>query len=343
LIVDSAVKEFLVMRKDEATRVADGPYYFPALRNLGAMVEKRMTTSLLLVMLLLLPMLAEATTPDLLLINLNFTWTGIPFLPGPLTVSGSNVWQPTVGYIDAAGQLTRPNYVITGSPAGGWTDIGWSPPSPLRAIVLEGIVPGPSGVTGGFQFIGIRVSETPGTYTGASFQNISGPISTYGVFAGSGSAVVVAVPELSILRSFSKHIGGRQLNAAVNPMLQRVTAWGAAKLLGAKSIGIHVILPDKILEVQEWCSGVSAIKWLMLLALGLGLVSRIGLPWIGALVVAAALIGIETNILRVAGVGYGYEEAGLSWATFGFGVVQVVGLGYMMRGPMSTVRMSYDS
>ena len=67
--------------------------------------------------------------------------------------------------------------------------------------------------------------------------------------------------------------------------------------------------------------------WLMLLALVLGLVSRIGLPWTAALVVAAAMIGLEANILRVASIGYGYDEDLLGWGTVALGVGQVVLLG----------------
>jgi hypothetical protein len=58
----------------------------------------------------------------------------------------------------------------------------------------------------------------------------------------------------------------------------------------------------------------------MLLALVLGLVSRIGLPWTAALVVAAAMIGLEANILRVASIGYGYDEDLLGWGTVALGV-----------------------
>lgn len=65
----------------------------------------------------------------------------------------------------------------------------------------------------------------------------------------------------------------------------------------------------------------------MLLALVLGLVSRIGLPWTAALVVAAAMIGLEANILRVAGIGDGYDKDLLGWGTVALGVGQVVLLG----------------
>jgi hypothetical protein len=42
---------------------------------------------------------------------------------------------------------------------------------------------------------------------------------------------VIGTPELSVLRAYAKQIGGKQLNAALNPPLQRFTAWGAATLL----------------------------------------------------------------------------------------------------------------
>jgi exosortase/archaeosortase family protein len=174
----------------------------------------------------------------------------------------------------------------------------------------------------GAPFNGHPQASLPGTFPVIAFPG------------GSDFAIatpVTGVPELAILRSFTKHIGGRQLNAAVNPMLQRITAWGAVKLLGAKSVGVYVVMPNVILEVQEWCSGVSSMKWLMLLALGLGLVSRIGLPWTAALVVAAAMIGLEANMLRVAGVGYGYDKELLGWGALALGVGQVLGLGLVMN------------
>jgi hypothetical protein len=65
----------------------------------------------------------------------------------------------------------------------------------------------------------------------------------------------------------------------------------------------------------------------MLLAIVLGLVSRIGPPWTAALVVAAVMIGLEANILRVAGIGYGYDKDLLGWGTVALGVGQVVLLG----------------
>jgi Transmembrane exosortase (Exosortase_EpsH) len=131
-------------------------------------------------------------------------------------------------------------------------------------------------------------------------------------FSGSDNFAIVTpvtgVPEHALLRSFTKHIGGRQLNAAVNPALQRVTAWGAAKLLGASSRGVYVVLPTRILEIQEWCSGVSTMKWLALLALVMGLVLRASWAWTAALVVAAAMIGLGGTCSASRGLGTGMKR-----------------------------------
>jgi exosortase/archaeosortase family protein len=91
------------------------------------------------------------------------------------------------------------------------------------------------------------------------------------------------------------------------------------------------------------------MKWLMVLALVLGLVCRISLPWIAALIVVAAMISLETNVLRVASVGAGIELFGhasreaikewTGWGAMAFGVVQVVGLGWLMnrQGPRAGI------
>jgi hypothetical protein len=68
---------------------------------------------------------------------------------------------------------------------------------------------------------------------------------------GGGGGSVVATPELAILRSFTKHIGGKQLHAALNPPLQRLTAWSAAKLLNTDYHDYRIYLPQLTLEVQE--------------------------------------------------------------------------------------------
>jgi exosortase/archaeosortase family protein len=293
-------------------------------------------------MLLLLASGASAQDiPDLVLIDVDLHWT-VPVY-GDVRLFGTNEWQNGVGY-------TNPNIARSGSsfePVGPWHVTGqFSPCSVCVWTNFPGLNPANDGqfvldleqaqLHGEPHFIvpigGQSVSPVllPGDYAigGATFGDPAigcCPVTSF--FAESGHISVTAVPELSILRSFAKHLGGRRLNAFVNPTLQRLTAWGAAKLLGAKSYGVYVVLPTTILEVQEWCSGVSTMKWLMLLAFGLALVTRASMPWKIAFVVVAPLIGLETNILRVAGIGYGYEKELLGWSTFALGVGQVALLG----------------
>jgi len=165
-------------------------------------------------------------------------------------------------------------------------------------------------------------------------------------FADSGSQRVVSVPELAILRRLPRHIFGPQLHALLNPSLQRVTAWGAATMLRAIRIpaaqrGVHVDLPSVSLEVQEWCSGLVSMKWLLLLAVFIALVGSGSLPWKVALVLAAPLIALEANTLRGAGIGLGLEAGGYDyrsllkdgtgWVALALGVVQVIGLGRWMN------------
>jgi exosortase/archaeosortase family protein len=160
---------------------------------------------------------------------------------------------------------------------------------------------------------------------------------------GDGGTPVVATPEHTILRRLvPRHLYGPQLAAFANPLLQRVTAWGAAKMLNAVQIpavhrGVFVDLPTVRLEVEEWCSGLVSMKWLLLLATMLLFVGSARWPWKLVLIVAAPLIALEVNMLRVASVGAGIEIFGhasrtaikewTGWAATGLGVVQVAGLG----------------
>jgi len=300
-----------------------------------------------LALLLMASSASAQDMPDIVRIDIDLHWT-VPVY-GAIRLFGSNEWQNGVGYTD-------PNVARSGSStaAGPWHVTGqFSPCFTCVWVNFPGLNPANAGqfvldleqsqLHGIPHFIvaidGHVVNPVmlPGEYDigGASFGDPgiahNEDFSTKLFFAESGHISVVAVPELALLRSFTKHLGGRRLNAFVNPTLQRLTAWGAAKLLGAKSHGIYVVLPTMILEVQEWCSGVSSMKWLMLLALVLALVSRASLPWKIVLVLAAPLIGLEANILRVAAIGYGYEKDLLGWSMLALGAVQVVGLGRWMN------------
>jgi len=82
------------------------------------------------------------------------------------------------------------------------------------------------------------------------------------------------------------------------------------------------------------------MKWLTLLALVVALV-RPARSWNLTLVLAAPLIALEINMLRVAGIGAGVEAFGytasetlkewMGWGAMGLGVVQVVGLGWLIN------------
>ena len=64
------------------------------------------------------------------------------------------------------------------------------------------------------------------------------------------------------------------------------------------------------LEVEEWCSGLVSMKWLLLSATMLLFVGAAPWPWKLALILAVPLIALEVNMLRVARVGAGTEIFG---------------------------------
>jgi exosortase/archaeosortase family protein len=288
-----------------------------------------------LVPVLVLLMASSASAQDmsdLVLITVDLHWT-VPVYDA-VSLSGSEKWQNGVGYTDTTKRDSERWHVTgTGLPSFGWTNFVFPP---QFGLVLDLDLP--------HDELEIRVPlkgqlinpvVRPGDYSISDSVFVQ---SNFGrSFAESGHISVLRVPELAIMRTFAKHLGGRKLNAFVNPTLQRITAWSAAKILGAPSSGEWVFLPHAYLEVQEWCSGVSSMKWLMLLALSLALVSRASLPWKVALVVAAPLIGLEANILRVTAIGAWIETFGwgikdwAGWSAMGLGVVQVVGLGWLMN------------
>jgi exosortase/archaeosortase family protein len=158
---------------------------------------------------------------------------------------------------------------------------------------------------------------------------------------GGGGGGAVGAPELAILRRLTpKHLGGPQLAAALNPRLQPMTAWGAALVLRAVGLpavwrGNFIDLPSVTLEVIPWCSGITLMKWLTLLACMIALVWRSTLPWKVAIVLAAPLIAFEANTLRVAATGVAFDvfhadwsvKEWLAWGALILGMAQVVGLG----------------
>jgi exosortase/archaeosortase family protein len=318
----------------------------------------RTFVGVLLPVLVLLLMASSASAqdmPDLVLIDIDLQWT-VPGLPTPVRLTGSELWRNGVGYV--ANKSTMDRWHVTGTDC---TDCSWAnfaqtlvPPGTFVLELEQADFAGFRRITVPFDGHSAVQELIPGEYgiTGARFDNDLKPgFSVPGLyFADGGHQTVVAVPELAVLRTLTKHIGGRRLNAAVNPTLQRVTAWGATAILQALWIpavqrGVYVDLSSVSLEVQEWCSGLYLVKWLLLLALFLAVVGRQTVPWKVALIVVAPLIALEANVLRVAGVGVSYEILGyapehwmgwgpkhwLGWGALALGVVQVVGLGWLIN------------
>jgi hypothetical protein len=189
------------------------------------MARLRLVVSVLTI--ILLAPLASATTvaPDLLLIEINLNWT-IPWLSGPVNVSGSNLWQNGVGYVPPIARSNE-RWIVTGTGlvSGAYIDIGffgWEPSLPLL-INLEAFLNGLTGVTGGFQHFVMYFGESsvllPGDYPidRAHFLNESGPLSTYGTwFAESGYQRVSAVqePAMSLLMVMGLVVGAVLLRRA---------------------------------------------------------------------------------------------------------------------------------
>jgi PEP-CTERM motif len=180
----------------------------------------RVLLPVLVLLLLVSSASAMTVAPDLVLIELNLNWTTIPWLPGGVTVSGSNLWQNGVGYPQGLAwddpRLMLPSipnwerWAVNGS-TGGYFDLGWYGGPWFGGINLEAPLTGGRAPDRSFLFpagyqhfvIGFGGPVLlPGDYAidHAYFVNESGPFSTYGTwFADSGFIHVTAVPEPTML------------------------------------------------------------------------------------------------------------------------------------------------
>ena len=314
-----------------------------------------------LAILLLASSASAQDVPDLVLIDVDLHWT-VPVY-GAISLSGSQEWQNGVGYTDTtkspSGSGTGgPNdrWHITGVPSGFWVNFPALGPANAGQFVLDlesSQLHGIPHFSVTFDGQLIHPVLLPGDYAigGAAFGDpgiASNPdFSTKAFFAESGHISVIATPELKLLRRLMpKHLYGREFAALANPRLQLLSAWGATMILRALRIpavqqGAFITLPSVILEVQEWCSGLVSMKWLLLLGVVIALVTPMGLSWKAVLVLAAPLIALEVNILRIASIGAGIETLGYAgretlkewtgWGAMGLGVAQIVGLGWLIN------------
>jgi len=137
---------------------------------------------------------------------------------------------------------------------------------------------------------------------------------------GTWSLETVSVPELAILPRLPRVLKfglGLGLEARVTTTLQRATAWLAAAILRAPREGVMIRMPSVSVEVAEACSGLQTLGLLLSVGALIGAVLPARrLPWALALVVAAVVLALEANALRVAGIAIGLEYVGpLSLAT----------------------------
>lgn len=159
----------------------------------------------------------------------------------------------------------------------------------------------------------------------------------------------VSVPERAILPKLPRllKVGpGLGLEAAVTRRLQVATAWAAAALLGARRDGLFIDMPRVRLEVAEACSGLQTLLVMLLVAGLLAAVARYPgtqvprkLVFYLSIFLAAALLALEANALRVAGIAVTLEHLGaisalgkdwIQYGTTGLALAQLVGLGRLV-------------
>ena len=150
----------------------------------------------------------------------------------------------------------------------------------------------------------------------------------------------VSVPELAILPRLLPRGFGLGLEAKVTRALQHATAWGAAHLLGVPRDGVTLVLRRVRVEVAEACSGLQTlIVMLAAAALIAAVLPARRLPWELVLVVAAIILALEANALRVAGISIGLEYLGslspaakdwIGVGTTGLALVQMAVLGRLV-------------
>lgn len=189
--------------------------------------------------------------------------------------------------------------------------------------------------------------------TAVGFGNL-GSICNHGLCSNQGTWMVetVTVPELAILPRLPRLLKfglGLGLEDKITARLQRITAWGAATILGVPRDGIVLTMPRVRVEVIEACSGFQTLLFMLVVA---GLIAATGrftcdrmflhaIACWSMLVVVAVLLALEANALRVAVTALGLDwTAGtmahgwkmwIQYATTGLAVGQLVGVARLCR------------
>jgi exosortase/archaeosortase family protein len=172
-----------------------------------------------------------------------------------------------------------------------------------------------------------------------------------GVFQGGGqgrgvvgvaNVRAVSVPERAILPRLPKFIKlGLGINARITYALQRTTTWLAAAILRAPHSATEIHLPAVTVKVIEDCAGRQTMMLMLLVAALIAAVMPARrAPWAFGLFIAAALMALEANALRVAGIAIGLEQTAgalthdwkdwIQLGTTGFALTQLVGLGRLV-------------
>jgi len=123
---------------------------------------------------------------------------------------------------------------------------------------------------------------------------------------------ITAVPELAILPRLPKmlpRLFGWGVEVTITHALQRTTTWLAATILRVPHAPTTLYMPSVTLEVIPDCSGRETLYLMLVVA---GLLAAVMLPrrrpLAGALlVVAAIVVALEANAVRVAGIAIGLE------------------------------------
>jgi exosortase/archaeosortase family protein len=214
-------------------------------------------------------------------------------------------------------------------------------------VVVYVIEPRGSGGSGFLGMYGASALGYPQAVLPADFPAISFPEGTDQAMIVPVSITTtpptVYVPERAILPRLPKllpRLFGWGVEAQIVWTLQRATTWLAAAMLWAPHDATQIYLSTVTVEVARLCAGLQTMILMLLVA---GLIAVVmparRRPWALGLVVAAVLLALEANALRVAITALGFEHLGAmardakDWiqiGTTGLALAQLVAAGRLI-------------